>query len=260
VVTPTRAAATARQPATPAASAGPATPAVYACRVAHARKVPLRNAFSYTTYQWLVDLDQLPRLGPAARFRAADHLGDPGRSIRENVDHFLASRGIDLAGGRVLMLTNARVLGYVFNPLTVYWCHRADGALECVIAEVHNTYHERHCYLMRTDHDGRADVAKEFYVSPFYPVDGSYRMTLPEPGSRVALTVVLDRPDGHSFTATVRGRRAGTGTAALLRAAIRRPWSTAAVSGRIRWQGIRLYIRGLRPSPRPPHVPQEGVQ
>ena len=81
------------------------------------------------------------------------------------------------------MLAHARVLGYVFNPLTVFWCHRADGALACVVAEVHNTYRQRHAYLLRTDDRGRAQVPKRFYVSPFYPVDGGYRMCLPEPGA-----------------------------------------------------------------------------
>ena len=240
------------------------TPAVYECVVAHARREPLRNVFRYRTYQWLVDVDDLPvlprLLRPLASFRSADHLGNPGRSIRANVDRYLAGRGVDLAGGRVLMLAHARVLGYVFNPLTVFWCHRADGGLECVLAEVHNTYHQRHCYLLRTDPRGRARQGKEFYVSPFYPVDGYYQMTLPEPGAALALSVVLHRPGGAApFVATVRGRRTGTGPAALLRSAARHPWSTAAVSTRIRWQGIRLFARGLRPAPRPPHRPQEGI-
>ena len=99
------------------------------------------------------------------------------------------------------------MFGYVFNPLTVYWCHRADGTLACVVAEVHNTYRQRHAYLLHTDERGRAQVPKEFYVSPFYPVDGGYRMSLPEPDSRLALSIVLGRPDGHSFTASVRGPR-----------------------------------------------------
>ena len=108
---------------------GAAAPAIYDSLVAHARREPLRNAFSYRSYQWLVDLDALPRLArwlrPLAQFRAADHLGDPRRSIRARTSiDFLAGHGIDLAGGRVLMLANARVLGYVFNPLSVYWCHR----------------------------------------------------------------------------------------------------------------------------------------
>jgi len=222
--------------------------ALYRCTITHVRTAPLRNVFTYRSYQWLVDLDRLPRLGPGlrllARFDARDHLGDPRRGIRGNLDHFLAER----------------VFGYVFNPLTVYWCHRADGTLACVVAEVHNTYGQRHAYLLHTDDRGRAQVPKEFYVSPFYPVDGRYRMSLPEPGSRLALSIVLGRPDGHSFTASVRGRGVPATGRALLASAVRHPWSTAAVSGRIRWQGIKLYLRGLRVAPRPAHLPQEGVQ
>jgi DUF1365 family protein len=238
--------------------------ALYECTITHARTAPLRNVFTYRSYQWLVDLDHLPMPGPGLRllagFRARDHLGDPDRGIRENLDAFLRARGIDLGGGRVVMLAHARVLGYVFNPLTVYWCHRADGSLACVVAEVHNTYRQRHAYLLQTDERGRADVPKEFYVSPFYPVDGQYRMSLPEPDERLALTVVLHRPDGHSFAATVRGRGVPATTRALLRAAARHPASTAVVTARIRWQGIKLYARGLRVAKRPAHPPQEGVQ
>ena len=164
--------------------------ALYECRITHTRLAPLRNVFTYRTYQWLVDLDHLPRPGRFLRllagFDSRDHLGDPRRPIRDNLDRFLMSQGIDTGGGRVVMLANARVLGYVFNPLTVYWCHRADGALACVVAEVHNTYRQRHAYLLRPDERGRAQAPKEFYVSPFYPVDGGYRMSLPEPGARRA--------------------------------------------------------------------------
>lgn len=241
---------------------------LYECRISHARTVPLRNVFGYGTYLWLVDLDRLPRPGPLTRFSARDHLGDPDRGIRENLDRFLAARGVDLGGGRVLMLAHARVLGYVFNPLTVYWCHRADGALACVVAEVHNTYRERHAYLLRTDERGRAEVPKEFYVSPFYPVDGRYRMSLPEPGDRLALTVTLGRPSAEpsagngtdTFSASVHGRAITATGRTLAAAALRHPWSTAVVTARIRWQGSRLYLRGLRPVPRPAHQPQEGVQ
>ncbi len=240
----------------------PASACLYECRVRHVRAVPLRHAFSYRTYQWLVDLDDLPRLpagiGLLGSFRAADHLGDPRRSIRENLDLFLAGHGIDLGGGPVTMLAHARVLGHVFNPLTVYWCRRRGGPLECVVAEVHNTYGQRHCYLLRPDAAGRAAAAKDFYVSPFFPVDGWYRMALPEPGPRLALTVTLHRPDGSTFAASVRGQRQPATLPGLLRAAARHPASTAAVSARIRWQGAQLYRRGLRPQPRPPSAPQEG--
>ena len=245
---------------------------IYEITISHARSAPLRNVFRYRSYLWLVDLDRLPRPGPLARFSARDHLGDPDRGIRENLDRFLAARGVDLGGGRVLMLAHARVLGYVFNPLTVYWCHRADGTLACVVAEVHNTYRERHAYLLRTDERGRAAVPKQFYVSPFYPVDGRYRMSLPEPGDRLALTVTLGRPSAEpsaepsagngteTFSASVHGRVIPATRRTLAAAALRHPWSTAVVTARIRWQGSRLYLRGLRPVPRPVHQPQEGVQ
>jgi uncharacterized protein len=239
------------------------TARIYECTITHARTVPLRNVFRYGTLLWLVDLDQLPRLGPLAGFRGRDHLGDPRRSIRENLDWFLAARGIDRPR-TVTMLAHARVLGYVFNPLTVYWCHRADGTLACVVAEVHNTYRQRHAYLLHPDQRDRAEVAKQFYVSPFYPVDGRYRMSLPEPDprpdGRLALSVVLDRPDGSSFAASVRGRAVPVTARALLSAAARHPWPAATVSARIRWQGVQLYLRGLPVMPRSAHSPQEGVQ
>ncbi len=233
---------------------------IYEVTISHARSAPLRNVFRYRSYLWLVDLDQLPRVPLLAGFRARDHLGDPRASIRANLDRFLAARGVDLSGGRVTMLAQARVLGYVFNPLSVYWCHRPDGTLAAVVAEVHNTYRQRHAYLLRTDDRGRAEVPKQFYVSPFYPVDGRYRMSLPEPDATLALSVRLDRPDGHAFAASVRGRAVPATWRALLRAAVRHPWSTAAVSMRIRGQGVRLYLRGLPVIPRPAHQPQEGVQ
>jgi uncharacterized protein len=238
--------------------------ALYECRIWHSRRTPVENSFAYRTYLWLVDLDDLPRPpGPLrllASFRSRDHLGAPRLPVRANVDAFLHARGIDLHGGRVLMLAHARVLGYVFNPLTLYWCHDPDGTLACVIAEVHNTYGQRHAYLLHPDDRGRARVPKELYVSPFYPVDGAYRMSLPLPQDRLALAVVLDRPDGSYFSATVRGAAVPASTRALLRAAARHPWSTAVVSARIRRQGIGLYLRGLRLAPRPAHVPQKGVE
>ena len=246
-------------------------PRLYDCQITHTRTFPLRNVFTYGTYLWFVDLDQLPRFGPGLRwladFRARDHLGDPDRSIKENLQAFARTRGVDTEGGRITMLAHARVLGYVFNPLTVYWCHRADGTVACVVAEVHNTYGQRHAYLLHTDDRGRAQVPKEFYVSPFYPVDGRYRMSLPEPGQgprpagdgKLALAITLRRPDGRTFTAGVRGRPVPASRRCLIWAAIQHPASTITVSARIRWQGIKLYLRGLRPAPRPAHQPQEGV-
>ena len=230
------------------------TAALYDTRVKHVRATPLRNTFNYRSYQWLVDLDALPvlprLLKPFARFESRDHIGDPDRSLRANIDSYLAANGIDLAGGRVRMLTNARVLGYVFNPLTVYWCHNPTEELVCVIAEVHNTYGGRHRYLLRTDDRGRAEVGKEFYVSPFYEVAGRYTMSLPEPGEALALSITLHPPQGTTFVASVTGKRRAAHGPALLRLLLGRPFSTLAVSAKIRWQGIKLYLRGLPVIPR----------
>ena len=99
------------------------------------------------------------------------------------------------------MLTNARVFGHVFNPLSVFWCLNDDGSQRCVVAEVHNTYGERHCYLLETDERGGVRTSKEFYVSPFNDLDGEYRMRLPLPDTALALSIVLARDGKAPFVA-----------------------------------------------------------
>ncbi|MDN5859507.1 MAG: DUF1365 domain-containing protein [Pseudonocardia sp.] len=240
------------------------TPVLYDCEIRHVRRQRFDRSFRHTAYLWLVDLDDLPLLPrvlrPFARFAARDHLGDPSRTIRENLDAWLARHGVDLDGGRVLMLANARVLGYVFNPITVYWCHRPDGELACVVAEVHNTYGERHCYLLHPDADGRARTPKDFYVSPFLTVDGEYRMVLPVPGDRLAVSVSLRQQGRSVFTATVAGARTAARPTALTRMLLRRPLMPQRTSALIRRHGIALWLRRVPVVPRPTHRRQEGVQ
>jgi cyclopropane fatty-acyl-phospholipid synthase-like methyltransferase/DUF1365 family protein len=230
---------------------------LYSVEIGHVRAAPMRHEVRHRGYQWYVDLDDLPRLPallrPFARFRSADHLGDPDRTLRANVEAYLADNGIDLDGGSITMLANARVLGYVFNPLSLFWCHDRTGQLVCVIAEVHNTYGQRHRYLLRPDDAGRAEAEKQFYVSPFHPVDGYYRMSVPEPGERLAITVTLHRPDCPPFTASVRGVGAPATTRAVLSAALRHPLETWVTRLLIVKHGITLWARGLPVQPRPPH-------
>ncbi|WP_377267090.1 DUF1365 domain-containing protein [Peterkaempfera sp. SMS 1(5)a] len=240
-----------------------AAPALYECTIRHVRTAPVHHALRHRTYLWLVDIDRLPllprALRPLARFDPRDHFGGTAPTIRDAVERFLAAAGVRLEGGPVLMLTHARVLGHVFNPLTLFWCHDRGGDLVCVLAEVHNTYGERHCYLLRTDGRGVAETAKEFYVSPFFPVDGGYRMRLPPPGDHLDLSIQLRRDGGRPFTATVRGVRRPATPGRLLAAAVRHPWSTAAVTAGIRRHGVRLLLRGLPVQPRTPHRTQEGM-
>ncbi|MPR00013.1 DUF1365 family protein [Modestobacter sp. I12A-02628] len=228
----------------------------------HTRTHPLHNTFSYRGYQWLVDLDALPQLPRGlrglARFAASDHLGDPSRSIKQNVVTFARLRGVDDVV-RVLMLANARSGRYVFNPLSTYWCYRADGSLSCIVAEVHNTYGERHAYLLSPDEAGRAEVDKAFYVSPFAGVDGRYLMRFSAPAAQLRVAIALRQGDRTPFTAWMRGTARPATTAAVLRTVLRWPFMALWVSTLIRWQGIRLWARRLPLVRRPPHHPVPGV-
>jgi DUF1365 family protein len=238
--------------------------AIYRTSISHVRHSPLKNAFTYRSYSWLVDVDRLPRLPfllrPLAVFRAGDHLGDPDATIRSNVERYLRTQGIEPDGGAIHMLASARVFGHVFNPLTLFWCYRSSGELDCVVAEVHNTYGERHCYLLRTDPAGRASVPKAFYVSPFNDVDGHYRMKLPAPGDRLAVSIVLDREGQRPFVATMDGRRHPATVRNILAAAAAVPAAPLLVSALIRVQGIKLWARRLPVAAQPPHPSQEAVQ
>lgn len=230
--------------------------AIYNTVIRHVRTEPVAKSFEHRSYSWLVDIDELPRLprwlAPFARFEGRDHLfGDDGDSLRRRVDSFLADNGVDLAGGRVTALLNARVLGYVFNPLSVFWCHDAAGRLDCVIAEVHNTYGQRHAYLVRLDGRQRAVTEKRFYVSPFNDVSGEYAMRLPEPDAQLALSVVLHREGHDPFIATMRGESIPASPANVARTQLRAPLAPLVVAARIRIKGIGLWARGLPVMPRP---------
>jgi uncharacterized protein len=243
---------------------------LYEGRVVHERRTPVRNLFGYGVYMWLVDLAELDALDrrlwafgsnrrAVTTIRSRDHLGDPRRSIRENLDAYLALHGIDLEGGAVQLLTNARVMGYVFNPLSVFYCQGPDGELRCVVAEVHNTHGERHCYLLRPGERGKAETEKQFYVSPFLTVDGRYRMSFAPPGDRLAIQMGLEQDGERIFAASLTGTRLPLTNRTLGRMLIRYPLMTAKVTALIHLQGLRLHRRGLAHVPHRRHTPQERV-
>jgi len=239
------------------------TAVTYDTVVTHARQAPLRNTFRYRTRAWLVDLDRVPRLPRGlhwlARFDARDHLGRSTESLRDNVTALLATHGIDLTEGRVVMLANARALGHVFNPISIHWCYDPAEQLVAVVAEVHNTYGDRHAYLLRPGPDGRVDESldKAMYVSPFNPVHGRYRITVSQPAQRVSVCVTLERDGQQPFVATLRGTRRDPGN--VVSTAVATAATSLRVSALIRWQGVRLFLRGLRVEPRPMHPAQEAV-
>ena len=231
--------------------------ALYTTTIEHERRTPLRHRFHSRHTMWLIDLDAVPRvprvLRTLATFDARDHFGDPDATLRANVDAYLAEHGIDLRRGRVRMLCNPRSVGYVFNPLTVYWCDDEAGTPVCVIAEVHNTYGGRHCYLVRPDAAGRAAVDKDFFVSPFFPVDGRYEMRFSEPGEKLEVSITLRRGENMEpvFRAKLAGHRTVARVRSVSRAAARHACGSWKVIALIRWQGIRLWLRRVPLVPRP---------
>jgi uncharacterized protein len=251
------------RPLTPARTL-PALPALVTGHLTHRRRGPVRHAFRHRAYQWLVDLDAVPEqpwyLRPFAGFSAGDHLGDPTLSIRENVERYLSLNGIRLGeSSRIVMLANARVLGHVIDPLSVFWCFDAQTTLVCIVAEVHNTYGERHVYLLHPDASGIAAADKAFHVSPFFDVSGRYDMRFALSARVVSSTVILVRDGAVALTATFRGRPIPATRMAIVAQLIRKPLMPQQVSALIRMHGVWLWLRRLPVLRRPHHQPQEGV-
>ncbi|MET0702975.1 MAG: DUF1365 family protein [Mycobacterium sp.] len=235
-------------------------PAIYRTRVTHLRRAPVHHYFEHKSYSWYVDLDDLPKLPaimrPFARFEARDHFEAPQSgedTIRTRVDSFLASHGVHLRGGRITALMQARVLGYVFNPLSLFWCHDADGTLRAVVAEVHNTYGGRHAYLLPPDDTQAVMVAKKLYVSPFNEVDGYYLVRAPRPAAELDVTISLHRENQPAFVATLRGKRMKAGVSSVARMQVVAPVAPLMGALAIRVQGVTLWMR------RVPVVPREGI-
>jgi DUF1365 family protein len=230
------------------------TPAIYRTTITHHRRAPVHHYFEYRSYSWYVDIDELPSLPrwlrPFARFDARDHFtGRAGESLRDRVDAFLAEHDATLRGGRVTGLLQARVLGYVFNPISVFWCHDRDGVLRHVIAEVHNTYGERHAYLLPPANTPVL-VTKKLYVSPFNPVLGRYQVLAPRPDRRVDVVVTLHGDGQPAFTATLRGTRRPATAGQVAWMQILSPLAPLLVASRIRIQGIILWLRRVPVVPR----------
>lgn len=234
----------------------PRLPALVVGHVSHSRRMPVRHRFRYRTYQWLVDVDALPR----KRFRASDHLGS-GRSLRENIARFTAAHGIQLhADDRVVMLANARSLGFVFDPLSVFWCLTSAGDVRCVVLEIHNTYGERHAQLAKPDATGRFSLGKQFYVSPFFTVQGRYDVTLRVDAGKVTVAIELIQHEHRVFSAAFVGQPRQANRLNVFRAALRTPLVTYQIWALIRMHGVVLWLRRLPVIKREPHVSPEGVR
>ena len=240
-------------------------PSVVRARVSHRRTRPFTYAFEHRTTMWLVDVTQaesaFPRwLRALASIRPEDHFAaDDTRPLAQKVRGYLDAHELPWTASRVLVLANARSLGYVFDPLSTYFCFDGDGRLEGVLAEVHNTYGERHCYPIDVAGARTATVDKEFYVSPFLAVEGRYDIRTRITGSNVAVGISLTQGDTTVFTAAVHGDLEPATRRRVVGAVLRDPIPSQRVSALIRWHGVRLWMRRLPVIPRRPHPAPKGM-
>jgi DUF1365 family protein len=242
--------------------------ALYVGDVMHARLKPMGHRFSYRVMSLLIDLDRLaeadrqsPLFGvnraALYSFHEADHGKRDGSSLRAYAQACAAERGIDLSGGRVLLLCYPRLLGYTFNPLSVYFCYRADGRLALVIYEVRNTFGEIHPYVLPVMPDQISDAGvrqsqeKLFYVSPFIEMTMRYHFRVSPPQECVRLRILETDCEGPLLAATFNGRRRALNTVELLRAFFALPLVTLKIAAAIHWEALRLWVKGARLVPRP---------
>lgn len=237
--------------------------------VTHRRLRPRAHELRYRAFWLLLDLDEIDGLAARLRlfargrpgllsFHDADH-GEPGSalSLRAQIEARLAAAGIAFDGGAIRLLTLPRVLGYVFNPLSVYYCHRADGALTAVVYEVNNTFGERHSYVVPVaaeDAAGgriRQQCAKALYVSPFLDMDMAYGFRGAAPGETLKLAIEAADTSGPVLQAALTARRHELTDGAILATAMRLPFAGLRVIAAIHWEALKLWLKGVPLVPRP---------
>jgi DUF1365 family protein len=241
--------------------------ALYTGVVMHARRSPRGNVFRYPVYMALIDLGELPQLDrelplfgwnrrAVTSFHDADHI---------DIHEVLSANGIELgAGGSIQVLTNLRVLGYVFNPVSFWWCRRADGTLACIVAGVSNTFGERLPYVLlpRSEREAGSravfETDKRLHVSPFMPMDQAYTWWLSDPGPKLSVRVDVHETGNHDFHATLTATRRPLTGASLRSALLRYPLMPLRVITLIHWQALRLWLKRVRVYRKPPFVPGEG--
>ena len=186
----------------------PVEATTYATTIKHARRTPIERTFDapLAAPGWSTSTT-CPTTARSARFEARDHLGDPDAHDQGQRRALPRPQRRGPDGGRIVMAANARALGYCFNPITVFWCHRRNGELAGVVVEVHNTYGDRHAYLVHPDEQGRARTEKQMYVSPVPRHRRLLRARRPRPGERLHVAVTLHSDDGAVFTASLDGER-----------------------------------------------------
>lgn len=242
--------------------------ALYRGLVTHRRLRPRAHRLAYRGFWLLLDLDEIDGLAARLRlfsrnrlnlmaFHDADH-GEPGdgRPLRRQIEARLAEARVAGELGAIRLLTMPRVLGYVFNPLSVYYCHRPDGGLAAVVYEVNNTFGDRHAYVIPVrSADGdqgriRQQCGKELYVSPFLDVDMTYSFSGAAPGETLKLAIDASDGEGPLLMAAMAARRHALADATILATALALPFATLKVIVAIHWEALKLWRKGVPLVPR----------
>jgi len=238
---------------------------LYVGTVMHRRVRPREHKFRYHAFWLFIDLDELPALATGLRLFShnrgnlfglndVDHGDGSATPLRVQMERRLAEVGIVIVGGSMKLLCMPRTLGYSFNPLSVYFCYRADASLAALVYEVHNTFGERHCYVMPADVASGSPAQccdKTFYVSPFMDMDMRYEFHVTGPAERIGIAIRVSAGDGAVMHASLAGVRLDVTDRALLRMFLTIPAITLKVSAAIYWEALRLWLKGLRLRGRP---------
>lgn len=233
--------------------------ALYVGSVMHRRLRPRPHHFRYRAFWLLVDLDELPTLSRNLTLFSCnrpnilslydrDHGDGSATPLRAQVERQLGAAGLDIGGGRVRLLCMPRTFGYGFNPLSIYFCHRADGTLAALIYQVHNTFGGRHSYVIPVDSESgvvRQRCRKAFHVSPFMDMDMRYEFRVAVSDPSIAVGIRLGGQDGPMLNAALVGARRELTDRSLLRVALSVPLVTMKVIAAIHWEALRLWLKGI---------------
>lgn len=246
---------------------------LYLGEVVHRRMAPVRHELRYHVYNMFVDVDDLAAIGKRLRlfsynrfnlFSVDDRNHGPGDGtpVAEHAWRIAREARTERPVRRIFMFCYPRVLGYVFNPLTTYYGYDAEGELALMIYEVNNTFGERHSYAIPVTGKLQQSCEKEFYVSPFNKVEGSYHFNIQPPGEKLKLAITLTTGAGACLTAWFSGSRETLSDRNLWRSFIGLPLLPLRVIGGIHWEAARLWFKGLRINkrPQPPASPVSIVK
>jgi len=249
------------------------TSSLYRTRIFHRRRRPKSHRLSYGAFFLLLDVDELDHMHRRLKwfsynsfnvfsFYDRDHGPGTSEPLRPWIENYLGQAGVDLDGGSIQALCMPRILGYVFNPITVYYCYHRDGQMQAVLYEVSNTFGQRHSYLFTVDDPAEGllqhSCDKRFFVSPFIDVAGRYKFSLRRPGKELYLHIRQSDAEGTLLDAWVNGDKSHISDRNLLLCLVRYPLLTLKVIGGIHWEALKIWLKGIRTVARP-EAPSEPV-